>query len=163
MKVSQVMTRDAGTIHVEDSLKEAAETMRSRDLGCLPVLDPQLKVVGILTDRDICLTAGVENRPLSRIPVSAAMSREVYCCREDDGVEEAAEAMRKHAVRRLPVVDPMGKLAGVIALDDLAMEFLKEGSDLRNTLGGDRIIETLAEVCSRQVSGTASGSPGGNA
>lgn len=151
MKVSDILTRDVGTTRPGESLKEAAQTMLIKDCGCLPVLDPQLKVVGIVTDRDICLTAGAEDRPLSDIPVSRAMSREVFFCREDDEIEEAEETMRKHAVRRLPVVDALGKLAGVLALDDLAMEFLKEHSLIKKKLSDERIVETLAVVCSKQV------------
>ena len=92
--------------------------MRDKDVGCLLVgRDDQL--FGIVTDRDIAVRALADGRNAIHEPVWTVMSNEVLCCFEDQPVEEAARIMAEHRVRRLPVQDREGLLAGIASLSDV--------------------------------------------
>lgn len=119
MKVRNCMTTPVFTVHPMDSLRHAARLMWDRDCGALPVADGGL-VVGMITDRDICMAALIQQAPLGEIFVVSAMSRTVHVCTDDDTVEAAEEIMRRNQVRRLPVQDGARKLVGILSLNDLA-------------------------------------------
>jgi CBS domain-containing protein len=94
--------------------------MREHALGCLPVTDDHGTLVGILTDRDIALSAHEYGEALWRLSVDCSMRRPVYSCHAGDGLEVALRLMREHRIRRLPVVDAAHKPIGMISLDDIA-------------------------------------------
>jgi CBS domain-containing protein len=106
MNISQIMSRSVETCHVDDSLAVAAAKMWERDIGCLPVVDADGCVVGMITDRDICMAGYTQGRPQHELRVASAMSRGVHSCGPNDGIIAAEETMRLHRVRRLPVLDP---------------------------------------------------------
>src|SRR6185369_13648112 len=88
--------------------------------GCLPVLDTEGHVIGMITDRDICMAALTRGQRLNEIPVSVAMSKEVLSCGPEATLIEAEEIMRSGQVRRLPVIDSAACLVGLVSLNDLA-------------------------------------------
>lgn len=114
------MTREVRTCRPDDSLHAAAKVMWDCDCGCVPVVDDDRRVIGMLTDRDICMAAYTQERPLSSLRVSDAMSKEVFACSPGDPVSTAEEVMRTKQVRRLPVVED-GRLAGIVSLNDLSL------------------------------------------
>jgi CBS domain-containing protein len=120
MNVSHVMTAHPVTCRPDDSLREAAGLMWERDVGCLPVVDGDGRLLGILTDRDVCMSAFARDAPLSAIAVTVAMAERVYACAADDPAELAAHVMAAQGVRRLPVLDATGRLIGIVSLDALA-------------------------------------------
>jgi CBS domain-containing protein len=120
MNIAQVMKRTVYTCTESDKLDSVARTMWNHECGCVPVVDGARKVVGMITDRDICLAALQSGLPLHAIQASQAMTRDVKSCRAGDTIERAEELMRLHQVRRLPVVDSAGVLEGILTLDDLA-------------------------------------------
>ena len=122
MRVRDIMTAPAHACRVTDSANEAARQMWDFNCGALPVVQEEGRVVGILTDRDLCMAAYTQGRSLDRISVESAMAKRVYCCRADDTVGDALAVMRDHEVRRLPVVDEDARLIGILSLDDLALE-----------------------------------------
>lgn len=137
MKVEQVMNRDVKTCRPQDSLNQAAQMMWDERCGAVPVVDAQSKPIGFLTDRDICMAAYTQGKPLVALQVEGAMARKVVCCRAEDDLDSAAQLMRQNRTRRLPVVDREGVLVGLLSLDDLACEAartLRGGTndDLRN-------------------------------
>ena len=85
----------------------------------VPVVDAEGSVVGVVTDRDICMGAYTQGRPLGEIPVGAVMARKVHTCRADESAAVAMLAMTQLQVHRLPVVDGSGALVGVISTNDL--------------------------------------------
>jgi CBS domain-containing protein len=147
MNVAQLMNRIVETCRPEDSLSLAAEKMWNHDIGSLPVVAPDGRVLAVVTDRDICMAGYTQGRPLPDIPVSVAMSKQLYSCRSDDALIEAEETMRSNQVRRLPVVDANGKLAGIISLNDLAREAEREVGRKGRELTGQEVSATLAAVC----------------
>ena len=120
MDVQEIMTAPVQTLNPEDTLNCAAKLMRDQALGCVPVVDRNGALVGVLTDRDIALSAHEYGEALWKLRIADSMHTPVYTCRSDDDIETAATIMRKHRVRRLPVVDAANKPIGMISLDDLA-------------------------------------------
>jgi CBS domain-containing protein len=118
MKVSDVMTTDVQVIGCEATLREAAELMRSRDIGSLPV-SRDGKLVGMVTDRDIVIRALADGLG-AETPVSRVMTEELQTCSVDDTVEAAADRMSDLGVRRLPVVEGDGRIVGFMSLSNVA-------------------------------------------
>jgi len=102
------------------SLNDVARLMWEHDCGCVPVVDEFERVVGILTDRDVCVGAYTQGKALAEIPVSSVCSTEVRTCKADDPIDRAQALMMHHQVRRLPVVSDDGCLIGVLSLSDIA-------------------------------------------
>ena len=119
MQLRDVMTRDIQDIPPEATLKQAAETMRSLDVGALPVCENN-RVIGMLTDRDIAMRAVAEGYDPNEAHVRDAMTGELIYCYEDDTVENAAKLMEEKQIRRLPVMDRNQRLCGIVSLGDLA-------------------------------------------
>lgn len=122
MRVSDVMTTEAGSCRAYDSADKGARIMWEQDCGTVPVVDQDGVVVAMLTDRDICMAAFTQGRALDEIRVSSAMSKNLWTCRPEEDVKLVLERMRGHRVRRLPVVDAEGRLVGIVSLSDLARE-----------------------------------------
>ncbi len=146
MHVRKLMTPRPGWVHPEDSLKRAAELMERLDCGCIPVLDEREHVVGVLTDRDVCLAALRSDQPISTLRCRGVMSQPAHICRTEDTTVEAGRLMGLHRVRRLPVVDAEGRLAGVISLDDLAREARREADLFVPQVAQSEVGRTLGEI-----------------
>src|SRR5262245_51770480 len=117
MKITDVMTKEVSTCDVGDNLNRAAQLMWDRRCGCLPVLDPNGAVVGMLTDRDVCMAAYTQGRRLDDLTVGTAMSRPPHVCPPAMDLEDAEDQMMAYGVRRLIVVDDDGRLKGLVSLD----------------------------------------------
>jgi CBS domain-containing protein len=146
MNVEQIMSRTVETCRTGDNLAIAASKMWDHDVGCLPVLDEDGRLVGMITDRDICMAGYLQGRQLIKIPVSVVMSKQLYACRPEDGLIEAEETMRAHQVRRLPVVNGGGNLVGIISLNDLSQEAERQAGRRARELTGQEVTATLAAV-----------------
>ncbi len=122
MKVEQIMNRDVKTCGPQDPLNRAAQIMWEERCGAVPVVDEQSRPIGFLTDRDICMAAYTQGKPLDALRVETAMARKVVSCGVEDDLGSAARLMQQNRTRRLPVIDQNGKLVGLLSLDDLACE-----------------------------------------
>lgn len=120
MEVQQLMTRGVRTVAPADTMNRAAQIMWENDCGVVPVVDGDGRVSAMITDRDICMSAYMQNKPLTEMPVSLAASREVVSVREHDDVETAEHLMQQHQIRRVPVVDANGLLCGMLSMADIA-------------------------------------------
>jgi CBS domain-containing protein len=119
MLVKDTMTVYAAWIDVGRKVRETAQLMQKLDIGCLPVTDGD-RVVGLITDRDIACRVVAEGLNPETQEVQAVMSEKAVCCVEDQALDEVAELMETNAVRRLPVLDGEGRIAGLISVDDIA-------------------------------------------
>ena len=149
MNVEQLMTKNVRTCRPEENLNEAARVMWETDVGCVPVVasDGTGHVMGIITDRDICMSAYTQGKALHEISISTAMSRNVVACQPDDTIARAEERMREHRVRRLPVLDDGGQLLGVISLTDLAREAAQERRKKTKKVSDADVGKTLSAIC----------------
>ena len=146
MKAQDVMKDRPRVCRPSDTLKKAVELMREHDCGFLPVLaDGGGRVVGVLTDRDICLAAESHNEPLQDIAVKGAMHTNVHSCRPKAEIEDVLVAMRNYRVRRIPVIDSDGALVGVVSLSDLARR--ANADDKHDGLTRKGVAATLAAIC----------------
>lgn len=122
VKCSEVMTRDPACCEPGEAITRAAELMKRHDVGSVPVVDSQedRKLIGILTDRDIVVKVVAGSGDIERAVVRDAMTSNPAFCREDEDVQRAVGLMSDRQVRRMPVVDAEGRLAGIIAQADVA-------------------------------------------
>ena len=142
MKVAEVMTRSVKSCSPNDTLHAAAKIMWENDCGCVPVIDRASKLVGMLTDRDICMAAYTQGATLHVLRVESAMTPNVISCSPEDELEEAEKVMRQNKVRRLPVVEESGKLVGILSLSDIGRAATREQS-----ITDVEVAQTLAAIC----------------
>jgi CBS domain-containing protein len=142
MRVEDVMTRGVAFCNPGTNAAAAAEIMWAQDCGFLPVLEDSGRVAGIVTDRDLFIALGTQNRNASELTVGEVMHREPSICAPDDDVRNAMRAMAEHGVYRLPVVDESGALRGVLSMDDVVLQLHPEHDDAFN---GD-VIRTLKAI-----------------
>ena len=119
--IAEIMTRAPSTVDLSDSATQAARVMRDDDIGDVLVVRPGGTVFGIVTDRDLALRVVAEGLDPSTVQVEDICSRQVIGVSSRDSIDQAAEKMREHAVRRLPVIDD-DQLVGIVSLGDLAIE-----------------------------------------
>jgi CBS domain-containing protein len=121
-KCSEVMTPDPVCCEPGDSIGFVAQIMKQEDVGSVPVVDApeSRKLVGIVTDRDLVVKVLAGGRSADAASVRDAMTTHPVSCRVDDDVEHAVTVMADRQVRRIPVVDADGRLAGIIAQADVA-------------------------------------------
>jgi CBS domain-containing protein len=153
MVIADLMSKNVATCRADDRLDTPARLMWDLDVGCVVVIDDQLHVVGILTDRDVCMATYTQGKAPQHILVREAMAREVYSCLPDDNITEVEDIMRKHRVRRIPVVDLNGQLAGLISLNDLARESARQQTRVQKDLTPIDVSATLAAICQPRTSG----------
>ncbi|WP_371680409.1 CBS domain-containing protein [Streptomyces sp. NBC_01276] len=120
-RVHEVMTGNPVTVDRQTSLAEAARVMRDASIGDVLVLDGG-RLCGIVTDRDIVVRALAEVRDPAVTTVGEICSTEPVTIGPDEHVDRAVEVMRRHALRRLPVVGEDGGLVGIVTLGDLEVE-----------------------------------------
>jgi len=125
MKVNEIITHDPEVIRPETALIEAAQKMKSMDIGMLPVCDGD-RLVGVITDRDITVRGVAQGSDPKTARVQEVMTPEVIYCFDDEDVKEAAKKMEEKQVRRLPVLNREKRLVGIVSLGDLAVRTGKE-------------------------------------
>ena len=148
MKVRQLMTTDVAMCVADDSASQAARLMWERDCGFVPVVESRQDpcVVGVVTDRDVCMAAYTKNRPLDQIRLRELMSTALHTCRAGENVAAADDIMRRAQVRRLPVVDDAGRLVGVVSLADIAREAARRGGARRSGVSLSDVGKTVAVI-----------------
>jgi CBS domain-containing protein len=140
MKVREVMTKKACFCGPDSTSEEACFLMRKNNCGFLPVVGEGGNVIGVVTDRDICIALGTRNRKASDVSVWDVMPHKLFTCMEGDDVHCALKTLRAERIRRLPVVDRDGSLVGVLSIDDVVLNakehFLRKDisyGDVENT------------------------------
>jgi CBS domain-containing protein len=148
MKVRDVMTKSPVYCHSDANLGAAAETMWKHNVGFLPIVGSVDKVVGVITDRDMCMAMATRNRLPGQIAVKEVASGIVYSCKPEDDIHSALDTMRGKKIRRLPVINATGKLEGILAVDDVV---LHADSQTRAELSPEEIVRTLQQLFSAQL------------
>ena len=140
MLLMDLVNRAPVTVLPEASVLEAARAMRDRNVGSVIVYD-EGAVVGIMTDRDVVLALADGRFVDGHQRVSDLMTRSPVCLESRDDVDTGLARMRKHRVRRMPVLNEQGELVGIVSLDDMLMH-------MGRTLGtaADLVEEEVAAV-----------------
>jgi CBS domain-containing protein len=123
----------------------AARLMGEANCGTLPVIDSRGRLVGIITDRDICLAVSRSNRNAINIAVREVMTRKVFSVLLDDDVHGALATMKDARVRRLPVRDDSGRLKGILSIDDVVVLGVQGGG-----VNTDEILAALRAMDLRE-------------
>jgi CBS domain-containing protein len=116
------MTTGVGFCLLADDLAQAAAIMRQKDCGIVPVLDAARRVVGVVTDRDICLAAEARRLSLNEIKIAEMSLTAPSVCAPEDDVKDVLRRMRKRRVKRLPVVNDQKELLGIVSLSDILLK-----------------------------------------
>lgn len=122
MRVGEFCNRDVVIVRKDTQVLEAAQLMRSHHVGDLVVIEERAGKpipIGIITDRDIVVEVVAKNVALDAVSIGDVMSFELTTAGEDDDIFDTVKLMRTRGVRRVPVVDKQGVLAGILAIDDL--------------------------------------------
>lgn len=119
MQTKELMSREPRAVRMSERLDAAARVLWDQDCGICPVVDGIGVLVGVVTDRDLCMAAYTQGKVLADIPVMAAMARAVRTCRPEDSVAVLLQTMQQAQVHRLPVVDSRGLLVGIVSTNDL--------------------------------------------
>lgn len=137
MQIKDLMTKGVEVIRPDDTLQQAAQKMKTIDVGPLPVCDGQ-RLLGMITDRDIIVRATAEGRDPKTTPVREAMTPDVVYAFEDQDIDEAAQLMKERQLRRLVVLDRNKKLVGILSLGDIA-------ADARDDKMTGEVLEKVSE------------------
>lgn len=146
MKVKDVMTPDAKAIWITESLADAAKEMWENDCGALPIIKDGRKVIGMITDRDICMAAAMRDRNPSSISVEEVMNATVYAAEPEEDVEQALQTMREHRIRRLPVLNLAGELEGIVSMNDIVLKANTDGKK-KASIDYVDVIKTYRAIC----------------
>ena len=150
MKVRDVMTKQTVSCHLDMSLASAAELMQKHKCGFLPVIGEGGNVIGVITDRDVCIALAQRDRKPSEVRVREIMLPEdrtfptLFVCTPDDRVQCVLKTMRSQRIRRLPVVDGDGGLQGIISIDDLVLRACEQAG--REGISCKEVIETFKAI-----------------
>lgn len=121
MRVKDIMKTDVAFCRTTDNLMRVASLMRQRDCGIVPIVDEKSKVVGVLTDRDLCLAVVARNRKASDVKAADLIGTAAIVCRSEDKIETVLKLMKKNQIKRLAVTNESGELAGIVSISDLLL------------------------------------------
>ena len=119
MLVKELMTGAPVSLETEEPVSAAARLMRERNIGAMPVCDPDGKLVGMLTDRDIVIRCIASDRNAAETRVADIMTTGAVVAETKEPLDDALQRMEREQIRRLPVTDN-GRLVGMLTLADVA-------------------------------------------
>ena len=119
MKVQEIMSQNVECIEPETLIAKAAEKMRERDIGFLPICESD-RLIGTVTDRDITIRSVAEGRDPRLAPVREIMTQSVFYSYDDDDVERVGKYMQERDVHRMLILNRQKRLVGVITIGDIA-------------------------------------------
>lgn len=151
MNVKEVMTPNPKAIWLTESLADAAKLMWENDCGVLPIIKDGRKVVGLITDRDICMAAAMRDGNPSGISVEEVMTGQVYAVNPEDNIDRALQLMQEHHIRRLPVISPEGELEGILSMNDVVLNAKAPDGGAGDSIEYGDVIKTFKAICQHPV------------
>jgi CBS domain-containing protein len=139
MCAKEIMKTEVVTVSPLIPVTEAAILMRNEDVGSVVVVDEERRPIGIITDRDIVVSAVADRKNPEEMTVGELMlrkpiSRELVTVDEDEDVFDILEVLARNSIRRVPVVRGE-KLVGIVSVDDIVVVVATELSNLASVLG----------------------------
>ncbi len=150
MRVQDVMTQKVECCTPSTDLADAAMRMWRSECGILPIVEEETrKLLGVVTDRDICMAASTQHQPPCQIQVGSLMKTTLRTCTPKEDVHAALKTMSHFQVRRLPVVGPDGRLEGMLSINDLILNTARNRTGDRHPidLGTDDVMATMRAIC----------------
>jgi CBS domain-containing protein len=133
MSLQKFCEQPVVTISPEMTMVEACQLMWEKNIGCVVVVETG-KACGMLTDRDVALKVVRERKDPQQTTVREIMTANPACIRVDKTLQELTNLMRRHHVRRVPIVDDWNKPIGIVTFDDVLSLLSEEMSDMRQTV-----------------------------
>jgi CBS domain-containing protein len=154
MFVKDAMSGNVRSCHKACNLEDAARLMWEYDCGSIPVVDQSEKPIGIVTDRDITIASMLNHQALWELNADTLVSKQtLISCHVDDQLEDCIKIMEKNSIRRLPVVNDMGFLTGILSMGDViafaSNKFSK--SKQSNVLSFNEVIAMLKQVSAHHI------------
>lgn len=148
MIIKEVMNQEVTTCRPDATLESAAISMWDGDCGTVAVVDEDSTVIGIITDRDICMAVALKHKSASEIQVQEVMSRDLFTCEPESDIMNALKTMSFQKVRRLPVTNDSGQLEGIISIEDLIARAERGRRGIQTPeLSYDDTMTTLKSIC----------------
>jgi CBS domain-containing protein len=146
MRVEDVMSKNVYFCNPSMNLAEAVDMMWTDDCGALPVVNESGNVVGMITDRDICIALGTRAVNAGALRVGDVFVPRLFSCEPGDDIHKALATMTANKVRRLPVIDSRGTLQGIVSIDDMVLN----AETIPKTMGGlccADVLMALKVIC----------------
>ena len=123
MRVEEMMSKNLFCCTPTDGIQQAAKLMKDNDVGAIPVVNDcnERKLLGIITDRDICVNAVAMGKSIGTTKVSEVMTNKPATCGPEESIEACEATMERNQVRRIPVVDTYGVCIGMVSQADIAL------------------------------------------
>lgn len=149
MKVQEIMTRDVEACTADTDLAAVATIMWRNDCGVVPVVaEPDRRVIGIITDRDICMACSTRDRRPAEIRAGDVVTGQVHSCTPREDVKTALRTMAEQKVRRLPVIGPRGALLGMLSLNDIVLHAQQRtGARTTGAVTPADVLEAYRSIC----------------
>lgn len=146
MRIQDVMRHPLVTAPVNSSVAVTARLMSEFDCGVVPIVKEDGRLAGTITDRDICMAAYTQDKPLSQIAVASAMEKGVIACQVNDTIEDAERLMRDNQIHCIVILDRATRPIGLVSVDDIARlamrtkrsSFNREGAETSAAVGQPR-------------------------
>lgn len=151
MKVKDIMTCEAKFCDLNASLAEAAQTMWDTDCGVLPVLKDGKEIVGLITDRDICMAMAMRDCNPAAVSAERVISGAVYSVTPEQDIHKALEIMQEHKVRRVPVVSSEGELEGMLSMNDVVLKAEEARHTGAPELTYADVVNTYKAICAHPL------------
>ena len=129
----------------------AAKMMWDSDCGALPVLNVDGHVIGMITDRDICMAMAMRDTNPSSVSVEEVMSGQVYAVKPEDDIDQALQEMQEHKIRRLSVVNFEGELEGILSMNDIVLQAKKSNTTAADSIKYSDVVKTYQAICCHPV------------
>lgn len=158
MKIRDVMRKQAVFCGLDTNLAAAVELMGKSECGFLPVVGDGGNVIGVITDRDICIALGTRNQKPTGVLVRDVMLPKQYTfpklftCTPDDDIHNVLKTMRIEKIRRVPVIDREGGLAGILSMDDIVLRACAGGG--KHDISCKDVVDTYKAICTHRNRGT---------
>ena len=149
MRTADICTREVISTEAGVSIRQAAEMMRKHHVGALVVIEPpngERIPVGFVTDRDIVLAVVAVGIDTEALTVGDIMSQDLATCAESENIFDAIQTMRARSVRRLPVLNEKGGLAGMLSADDIYSALGTHMRELNAALTREQVHEMKSRV-----------------
>ncbi len=121
MKVRDAMHRNVTWVDPNTPVQQIAQKMRDQDIGAIPVGEND-RLIGMVTDRDICCRGLADGRDPSKLTARDVMSKPIIYCNADDDLTAAIQVMKKNKIRRLPVINESKRMVGMLSLGDISQQ-----------------------------------------
>ena len=146
MNLQSIMTASPFFAKEKATVSEIARIMAENEIGVVPIVDADHRVLGVITDRDVCKAIATTNCAACEIPAIGLARRPVITCGPGEELESALKTMRLNHIRRLPVVDKEGRLQGILSIDDVVLRSEEAMEKTRSAVSFGDAVRTLKAI-----------------